>query len=202
MQLLFLYGPVASGKLTIGRLIAERTGLSLFHNHLVVDAVASIFPFGSEEFIRLRESVWLEIISSAAAAGRSLVFTFAPEPTVAPDFPQRLSQVVTASGGDVLFVALELDGAEQERRLVAASRAEFGKLRSVALLRELRPAMAACTDQMPRPALRIDTGSMTPSDAADIVIGAMGGPKRQSDAPLTTPPDIGSDSSAPANSRR
>jgi hypothetical protein len=174
MQLLFLYGPPASGKLTIGRLIAERTGLPLFHNHLVVDAVASVFPFGSEEFIRLRESFWLETISSAASAGRSLIFTFAPEPTVATDFPQRLSQVVTAAGGEVFNVALELEEAEQERRLVTAGRAEFGKLRSVELLRELRPSMSACMDQMPLPTLRIDTGSTTPSDAADIIIGAMG----------------------------
>ncbi len=174
MQLLFLYGPVASGKLTIGRLVAERTGLPLFHNHLVVDAVASVFSFGSEEFIRLRELFWLETISAAASAGRSLVFTFAPEPTVAADFPHRLSQAVTTSGGDVFHVALELDASEQEHRLVAADRAGFGKLRSVELLRQLRPAMSACMSQMPPPALRIDTGSTTPSDAADIIIGAMG----------------------------
>jgi hypothetical protein len=173
MQLLFLYGPPASGKLTIGRLITERTGMALFHNHLVVDAVAAVFPFGSEAFVRLRERFWLETIAAAAATGRSLVFTFAPEPTVAPDFPERLSQVVTAAGGDVLPVALDLDGPEQERRLVATDRSAFGKLRSVALLRELGPAMSACMEQMPPPALRIDTTATTPSDAADLIIAAM-----------------------------
>jgi hypothetical protein len=173
MKLLFLYGPVASGKLTIGRLIAERTGWPLFHNHLIVDAVAAVFPFGSKEFIRLRERFWLEIISSAASEGRSLIFTFAPEPTVATDFPHRLSQVVTASGGDVFYVALEVEESEQERRLVSPGRTEFGKLRCVELLHELRPAMSACMDQMPVPALRIDTGLTTPSGAADIIIRAM-----------------------------
>jgi hypothetical protein len=173
MQLLFLYGPPASGKLTIGRLVAERTGLPLFHNHLVVDAVASVFPFGSQEFICLRERFWLDLIASAASAGRSLIFTFAPEPTVASDFPHRLSQAVTASGGEVFYVALEVEGAEQERRLVTEGRSEFGKLRSVELLRQLRPAMSVCMDEMPRPALRIDTGATTPSKAADIIISAM-----------------------------
>ncbi|MDV3459172.1 hypothetical protein RZN05_19400 [Sphingomonas sp. HF-S4] len=47
-----LYGPPAAGKRTIARVIAE---LPLFHNHLVVDAVAAIFPFGAPEFVRLRE---------------------------------------------------------------------------------------------------------------------------------------------------
>jgi hypothetical protein len=173
MKLVFLYGPVASGKLTIGRLIAERTGLALFHNHLVVDAVASVFPFGSKEFVRLREQFWMEVVSAAAFADRSLIFTFAPEPTVATDFPNRLAEVVTASGGHVLYVALEVEESEQERRLVTPSRAEFGKLRCVKLLQELRPAMSDCMSQMPVPALRIDTGSTTPSDAADIIISAI-----------------------------
>ena len=55
MILVFLYGPVASGKLTIARELAARTGFALFHNHLVVDAVMAVFPFGSESFVRLRE---------------------------------------------------------------------------------------------------------------------------------------------------
>ncbi|MFD2498935.1 hypothetical protein ACFSTI_08890 [Rhizorhabdus histidinilytica] len=49
MQLVFLHGPVAAGKLTVARLVAERTGIALFHNHLVVDAVAAVFPFGSPD---------------------------------------------------------------------------------------------------------------------------------------------------------
>ena len=55
MKLIFIHGPVASGKLTIARALAALTGLAVFHNHLVVDAVAAVFPFGSEPFIRLRE---------------------------------------------------------------------------------------------------------------------------------------------------
>ena len=52
MQLIFIYGQVAAGKLTVARALAARTGLALFHNHLVVDAVAAVFPFGSEEIGR------------------------------------------------------------------------------------------------------------------------------------------------------
>jgi hypothetical protein len=101
MRLIFLYGPPASGKLTIGRLLAERTELPLFHNHLIVDAVAAVFPFGSDEFVRLRENFWLQIIVSAARAGQSLIFTFAPEPTVAADFAGRVTHAVQEAGGGV-----------------------------------------------------------------------------------------------------
>lgn len=39
MKLLFIYGPPASGKLTVAREPAALTGYRLFHNHLVVDAL-------------------------------------------------------------------------------------------------------------------------------------------------------------------
>lgn len=58
MQLIFLYGPMAAGKLTVARELAARTGFALFHNHLLVDAVAAVFPFGSPSFVRLREQFW------------------------------------------------------------------------------------------------------------------------------------------------
>jgi hypothetical protein len=173
MRLIFIYGPVASGKLTIARLVGERTGIPLFHNHLIVDAVAAVFPFGSKEFVMLRERFWLETISTAAETGQSLIFTFAPEPTVAGDFPDRVSRLVQAAGGEVIYVALDLPPDEQERRLVDPTRAAFGKLRSPEILRSLRASMAACMKAMPSPAIRIDTGAATPAEAADAIIEAM-----------------------------
>jgi hypothetical protein len=169
MQLIFLYGPAAAGKLTVGRALAARTGLPLFHNHLIVDALLAVFPFGSPEFVRLREQFWLEAFAAAATTGQSLIFTFAPEPTVAPDFPQRVAKLVASKGGRVDFIALTLDAAEQERRLVLASRAEYRKLDSVALLRELRAQFDACLAAMPVPDLTIDTEAMQPDAAAALI---------------------------------
>ncbi|WP_114954513.1 shikimate kinase [Sphingosinicella terrae] len=173
MKLVFLYGPPASGKLTVGREIAKTSGLALFHNHLVVDAVASLFPFGSPAFVRLRELFWIEAMTEAACAGRSLVFTFAPEPTVAPDFPERLKEAVTAQGGEVAFVRLTVARDEQEQRLVEASRAEHGKLRDVGLLRALAEGFEACDAAMPAPALTLDTGALAPAEAAARIVEAL-----------------------------
>src|SRR5688572_4139600 len=125
MQLVFIYGQVASGKLTVARELAELTGLALFHNHLVVDAVGAVFPFGSEPFVRLREELWLRVIEEAARTGASLIFTFAPEPTVDPGFPDRTRDIVARAGGSTLFVALEVAPAEQERRLADPGRGAF-----------------------------------------------------------------------------
>jgi hypothetical protein len=173
MRVVFIYGAPASGKLTIARELAARTDMSVFHNHLVVDAVAAVFPFGSEAFVRLREQLWLAVITEAARAGRSLIFTFAPEPTVSVGFAERLCALVRSEGGEVVFVALTVSADEQERRIVEPSRAAFGKLRCLDLLRRVRDEFTSCAAAMPEPALTIDTNSVEPGEAAEVIMKAI-----------------------------
>jgi hypothetical protein len=178
MKLIFLFGPAASGKLTIARRIAALSGLPVFHNHLIVDALMGVFPFGSEPFVRLRERFWLDVFGAAADEKRSLLFTFAPEPTVSPDFPQRARALIEDAGGEIVFVRLTVPTAEQERRLVDPSRREFAKLRSVELLRELRAKadFDAIEAAMPEPRLVLDTAALSPPEAARRVVEALGLP--------------------------
>ena len=173
MKLIFIYGHPASGKLTVAKVLAAKTGLALFHNHLIVDAVSAVFPFGSSEFIRLREAYWMETFRSTAKQDQSLIFTFAPEPTVAPDFPARVEKTVAASGGGVSFIALKVGIAEQERRLIETSRSAFGKLRSIDVLRRHRQDFERSMDAMPKPELTIDTGRFTPEQAAAHIMAAL-----------------------------
>lgn len=72
----------------MARELAALTALPVFHNHLIVDAAAAVFPFGSDRFIRPRETFSLTMFREEAEASRSIIFTFAPEATVAHDFPE------------------------------------------------------------------------------------------------------------------
>ena len=54
MKLIFLYGLPATGKLTVAHELAAITGFKVFHNHLVVDVLLTVFDFGSPDFVRLR----------------------------------------------------------------------------------------------------------------------------------------------------
>jgi hypothetical protein len=173
MKLVFLYGLPGAGKLTIGRELAGITGMALFHNHLVVDAVGAVFPFGTEAFVRLRERFWLDVFSEAVAVDRSLIFTFAPEQTVAENFPFRVRDLVSAAGGATHFVRLDVSDVELERRIDAPNRAAFGKLQSVELLRELRPAFASAMRAMPQPLVSIDTERCSPRAAAEAIAAAL-----------------------------
>jgi hypothetical protein len=169
MKLIFIHGPAAAGKLTVARELASLTGLPLFHNHLVVDAVAAVFPFGSEAFVRLREQFWLATFSEAAETGRSLIFTFNPELSVKPGFSDRARAAVAAFGGTMPMVRLTLPWAEQERRIDDERRGEFGKLRSLDLLRQLRDNFAAAEAAMPPAELTIDTMAVQPAEAARTI---------------------------------
>ncbi|MDZ4690262.1 shikimate kinase [Terricaulis sp.] len=173
MKLVFIYGQAGVGKLTVGRELADLTGMALFHNHLVVDAVGAVFPFGSESFIKLRERFWLDVFAEAASTGRSMIFTFAPESSVCSDFPERVRSLIQAAGGELQFIRLIAPVEEQERRIAEPSRAAFGKLRSLDLLRELRPQFDAALAAMPVALLTIDTASVDARAAAKAIANAV-----------------------------
>ena len=166
MQLIFIWGGAASGKLTVAKELARLTSLPLFHNHLVVDALLERLPFGDPEFVRLRESMWMAAFETAASQGRSLIFTFAPEASVPDGFTERVETLVKGFSGNVRYVRLVISGAEQERRIDNASRTLFKKLTSVELLRELRPQFLEAEAAMPLADMVIDTEQDDPETSA------------------------------------
>ena len=76
MNLIFLYGPPASGKLTIAEELSSKTGYKLFHNHLTQDLAGEIYPdFGPQRF-GLAARIRLDVFEYAAKSGTDLIFTF------------------------------------------------------------------------------------------------------------------------------
>lgn len=168
MKLVFLHGPAAVGKLSIARVLARLTGYRLFHNHLTVDLVGSLFAFGSEPFVALREKIWLSAFHQAAKNNVSIIFTFNPERTVREQFIQDALAVVEGAGGKIVFVALTCDGDEIERRIADPSRRQFGKLRSVEQYRNLKAAGGFRFPSLPE-GLSLDTTRRSAADTAKLI---------------------------------
>lgn len=169
MRLIFLYGLPGVGKLTVARELGQLTGYKIFHNHLAVDLVESVFEFGSQPFVELREKIWLEMFAKAMQANLSgLIFTFAFDRTVRPSFIEYTRAVTESSGGELFFVELTCSTEEVERRLEEPSRAKFGKLHSVERFRELKQTGAFVGPAVPAD-LVVDTTKLLASDTADLI---------------------------------
>ena len=173
MELIFVHGGPAAGKYTVGRILAERLGVPLFHNHLTVDLATTLFEFGSEPFVALRERIWLQAFELAAENGRSLVFTFQPESTVSPGFVTDVVDAVEERSGRVVFVELTCDESVLERRVASASRADFGKLTDPDFYRTLRDGGAFDFPPLPAPHATADTSSGTPEEAAESILAQL-----------------------------
>jgi hypothetical protein len=167
MQLIFISGLPAVGKLTVAKELALISGYKLFHNHLTVDLLQSIFEFGTAPFVELRERIWLSVFEQACRAGLpGLIFTFNAENTVRQSFISKMQEIVAAHRGTICFVKLTCDDAELQLRMDTSSRRQFTKLTSWAKYEELQAAGAFSAPQLPDARVVIDTGKLDPKCTA------------------------------------
>jgi hypothetical protein len=175
MRLIFIYGMPAAGKFTVARALAALTGFKLFHNHLTVDLLLSVFDFGSPPFVALREEIWLSVFAQACRSGMpGLIFTFNPETTVRSRFVEDVRRVMAENGGEISFVELTCPLAELRARMNSPSRHEHGKLTALPLFDELHAAGTFDTAHMPKPAVSIDTSLCSPGQSAGRIAQALG----------------------------
>lgn len=174
MKLVILHGPPACGKLTVARELSALTGWRLFHNHLAIDLVLSLFAFGTPHFVTLRDRVWMAAFEEACAAGlEAMIFTYAQEPSVPADFLARVAALVEGAGGEVVFVELSAPLAVLEARIGDPSRKPFGKITDLTLFRELWAKDLWSEAAMPASRLRVDTQANGPAQAARLIAEAL-----------------------------
>ena len=105
MKLLLLYGPPAVGKLTIAKEIARLTGFKVFHAHLTVDLVASIFPRGTPAYLQLVWDIRLAVFAEAARAHiDGLIFTTVYGRDREPFIARGVEVVESCGGKSVLCI--------------------------------------------------------------------------------------------------
>ena len=57
MKFILICGGAATGKMTIGQSLAEKTGFKLFYNHMSLELVNAFFDFGTPSFRRLDDLI-------------------------------------------------------------------------------------------------------------------------------------------------
>ncbi|GJG85939.1 hypothetical protein tb265_11200 [Gemmatimonadetes bacterium T265] len=110
MPLVFVVGPPAVGKMTVGHALAGRTGLRLFHNHVTSDVVTRCFDYGTPAYGHLVTEFRTRIFEEVAASDLpGLIFTYVwafGDPGDAA-FVVRLAGTFSARGRPVYLVELE-----------------------------------------------------------------------------------------------
>lgn len=111
MQFVLLFGPQAVGKMTIGKALATKTHLKLFHNHMTIDLLVPLFGF-TEQMWTLCHTIRNEIFAAAAKSNLDgLIFTTVWAFNQAEEW-QRIDEVCRcfrSAGADMLFIELEAD---------------------------------------------------------------------------------------------
>lgn len=167
MELVIIYGAPGVGKLTVARELARTTRYKLFHNHLTVDMVGSLFDFGSEQAVRLTARFRLEMLDEAAMAGiPGVIFTLVYASGDDDQYVRDIIDAVEPHGGNVRFVLLTCETDELLNRVSDESRAAFRKLRDPDVVRRLITESEMSTPVPHKPGLVIDNTHLAPDEAA------------------------------------
>jgi shikimate kinase len=168
-RLVFLYGPPAVGKLTVARAIADRLPFRVLHNHLTIDAVTEVLPFGSDVFWRVVGRFRRDLVAAAAEQEIDLIYTY----VFAPGDEQHVADIVLPyekAGGVVLFVQLLAPREVLLQRVLEESRKQYGKPTDAETLVRMLDEYDDFTALATPDGLRLDMAATSAHDAADQII--------------------------------
>ncbi|MGW4892514.1 hypothetical protein ACWEQL_09640 [Kitasatospora sp. NPDC004240] len=184
--LLFVVGPAAVGKMTVGAAIAERTGFKLFHNHLTIEPLLRLFPYESPQFQRLNHAFREQIFAEAAGSDLpGVVFTLVwdfddPEDAA---LVERYSAPFRERGAQVLFLELSADqdvrlvrNAGESRLAEKASKRDLEWSNHNLVSMDARYRLNSADDfaHIPESHLRIDNTHLEPGEVAERAVAHFG----------------------------
>jgi len=164
-----MYGPPASGKLTISEELVKITGYKLFHNHITRDLVRDIYPDDLSEKYELVSKLRLEVFGFAAQNDTNMIFTWVYDGEADDKFVNDTIDVVKAHGGNVLFVETKATDESLIERVGNDSRKQFFKLGDADIMKDIlsRHKFGSIPNVNP---LIIDTSILEPVDSAKLIV--------------------------------
>ena len=173
--------------MAVGRELSSITGLPLFHNHLSIDAVLPVFPFGSAAFNRLvtglREGMIAEVADSELP-GVIFTYVWAFDQPGDQVYVERLRDIFESRGGRVIYPELWADLETRLGRNESASRLAAKPVkRDLAvsrkhLLQVNEKHQLSSDGGFPfSPHLLVDNSELTQTEAAELIVKHFGLPR-------------------------
>lgn len=171
VNFIFLYGPPGVGKLTVAQELARRIDYKLFHNHLTVDLVYSVFDFKTKPFIELRDKIWMMVFKKAKEEHiNGLIFTFSPEESVPASFIPGLIQQIEDDQDRIYFVELTCSPEELKKRIVNPSRSKYSKDTKGNNIEKFYTRAHLIPDEVHKRTYSIDNTNINPTEVATMIV--------------------------------
>lgn len=119
MPVIFIIGPPAVGKMTVGQELEMRTSFQLFHNHVAIEAVAPYFSYGTPEGRRLVGQIrraFFEAFAANTENGYIFTFVWAFGEPGEREFIEGVAEQFRSAGHEIFWVELEADFDERLKR--------------------------------------------------------------------------------------
>ena len=169
MKLIFIYGPPASGKLTIAEILSERTGIPLFHNHLSRDLVKDIYGDKLRDNYELVDRIRFEVLDYCSKNDTDLIFTYVYEGSDDDDNVREFIKTVEDNKGEVFFVELSTNRDDLIARVGNESRKRYKKLTDPEIMKTITEDMDIYSIPFVK-SLKIDTSALSSDKAADAIV--------------------------------
>jgi deoxyadenosine/deoxycytidine kinase len=135
VTIIFIYGPIAVGKLAVASVLSKKLGYKMTHNHAINNLVNEIFTRETHYNSVMKDQLRYDLLENAVKAKISLVTTHcyahnyvSPTGLADPKYVQTLEKKITKLGGKFCGVHLKADAKELLRRVSISSRKAFKKL--------------------------------------------------------------------------
>ncbi|MCA9356558.1 AAA family ATPase [Candidatus Nomurabacteria bacterium] len=142
---IIIYGPVAVGKLTTAKLLSEKLGYKMSHNHAINDVVSDLFDIKSKEYDEVVHNMRVFFFQQVLNHDINLITThcyahnFVNKVTgmTDPEYIKELVNIGKSNGKNVCVVHLKASNAELMKRVVEESRKAHKKLTDEQIMKEI-----------------------------------------------------------------
>ena len=177
MKFVWIVGDSAVGKMTVGQELMKRTGLRLFHNHMMIESVLEIFgEFRGQTIHALREVVFHEFANSNNY-GMIHTVMWAFDMPSDWDYVNHVSDIFRQAGAEIYCVELvaplevRLQRNETENRLAnKASKRDVEASRQRMIRDDQNHRLESLPGEIPfKHYLKIDNSDLPASTVAEMI---------------------------------
>lgn len=177
MKLVFIIGSGAVGKMTVGQALMKRTGLRLFHNHMIIEPVLEVFDeFNSTVIHRLRDVIFQEFAKSDRY-GMIFTFMWAFDHAEDLDYVEHIKSIFQSYDTEFYCVELVADqkvrlqrNRTENRLLHKASKRDVERSEARLLGEEAKYRLESLDGEVPfKNYLKIDNTNLSADETAEII---------------------------------